>query len=75
MIPVLILDMNKKADSYTWIRIDKPPSHLYVLLNRTVLCNCVIEAENNFLLESIAACDPDSTDVDWRCILWPIQHF
>ena len=23
-IPVLILDMNKNADSYTWIRIDKP---------------------------------------------------
>ena len=40
------------------------PSHLYVLLNRTILCNCIIEAENNFLLESIAACDPDSTDVD-----------
>ena len=35
-----------------------------MLLNRTVLCNCIIEAENNFLLESIAACDPDSTDVD-----------
>ena len=33
-------------------------------MNRTVLCNCMIEAENNFLLESIAACDPDSTDVD-----------
>ena len=28
-IPVLILDMNKKADSYTWIRIDKP----YIVLN------------------------------------------
>ena len=40
------------------------PSHPYVLLNRTILCNCIIEAENNFLLESIAACDPDSTDVD-----------
>ena len=169
MIPVPILDMNKKADSYTWIRIDKPyialnlvtytsicseelrtckrigyeyyceelfvvkskskyscaselyfqldkqtvkencifdyyfnktdvkpsildggyeivlanwsnfkrivcsmhnnipigiPSHQYVLLNRTILCNCTIEAENNFLLESIAVCDPDSTDVD-----------
>ena len=24
------------------------PSHLYVLLNRTVLCNCIIEAESNF---------------------------
>ena len=23
-IPVLILDLNKRADSYTWIRIDKP---------------------------------------------------
>ena len=156
MIPVPILDMNKKADSYTWIRIDKPyialnldtymsihseelrtykrkgyeyyceelfvvkskskyscasalyfeldkqiirencifdyyfnktdvkpsildrgyeivlanwpsfkrivcsmhnnipieiPSHPYVLMNWTVLCNCIIEAENNFLLE------------------------
>ena len=28
-IPVLILDMNEKADSYTWIGIDKP----YIALN------------------------------------------
>ena len=28
-IPVLILDMNKRADSYTWIQIDKP----YITLN------------------------------------------
>ena len=28
-IPVPILDMNKRADSYTWIRIDKP----YIALN------------------------------------------
>ena len=28
----------------------------YVLVNRSVLCNCRIEAENNFLLESLAAC-------------------
>ena len=28
-IPVLILDMNKRADSYTWIRIDKS----YIALN------------------------------------------
>ena len=40
------------------------PSHPYVLLNRTVLCNCIIEAENNFQLESIAACSPDSTNVN-----------
>ena len=34
----------------------KIPSHPYVLLKRSVLCNCAIEAEINFLLESIAAC-------------------
>ena len=32
------------------------PSHPYVLVNRSVLCNCGIEAENDFLLESLAAC-------------------
>ena len=40
------------------------PSHLYVLLSRTVLCNCIIEVESNFLLESIAACDPERDNVD-----------
>ena len=32
------------------------PSFPYVLVNRSVLCNCRIEVENNFLLESLAAC-------------------
>ena len=33
----------------------KIPSYAYVLVNRSVLCNCSIEAEINFLLESLAA--------------------
>ena len=37
------------------------PSHPYVLVNRSILCNCQIEAENNFLLESLAACDDTNT--------------
>ena len=32
------------------------PHHLYVLLDRNIQCNCDIEAESNFLLESLAAC-------------------
>ena len=32
------------------------PSHPYILVNRSVLCNCRIEAENNYLLESLVAC-------------------
>ena len=35
----------------------KIPSHAYALVNRSVLCNCGIEADNHYLLESIAACD------------------
>ena len=39
----------------------KIPSHAYVLINRSILYNFGIEAENNFLLESLAAChDADS---------------
>ena len=29
-----------------------------------MLCNCIIEVENNFLLESIAACDPEGDGAD-----------
>ena len=32
------------------------PSHPYDLVHRTVLCNCGIEVEDNFLLESIDTC-------------------
>ena len=35
----------------------KIPSNPYVLVNRSVLCNCRIEADNHHLSESIAACD------------------
>ena len=35
----------------------KIPSHPYVLVNRSILGNCRIEADNHHLLESIAACD------------------
>ena len=42
------------------------PGHPYVLMNRSILCNCDIEAESNFLLESLAACEgPDAkTDLE-----------
>ena len=37
------------------------PSQPYILVNRSVLWNCSIEAENNFLLESLAACHNTNT--------------
>ena len=35
----------------------KIPSHPYVLVNRSILCNCGIEADNHHLLESVASCN------------------
>ena len=37
-------------------------SDSYVLVNRSVLCNCGIKAENNFLLESLATCHDADTN-------------
>ena len=34
----------------------KIPSHPHVLVNISVLCNCGIEVDNHFLLETLAAC-------------------
>ena len=41
----------------------KIPSHLYVLVNRSVLCNCGIGLENHFLLESLAACQDTNSQL------------
>ena len=40
------------------------PSHPYILMNRSILCNCNVEAESNFLLESPAACKGSETKTD-----------
>ena len=40
------------------------PGHPYILMNRSILCNCDVEAESNFLLESLAACEGSETKTD-----------
>ena len=40
------------------------PSHLFGLMNRSILCNCDVQAESNFLLESLAACEGSETKLD-----------
>ena len=41
------------------------PSHPNVLLDRSILCNCYIEAESNFLLESLVSCrEHDKPDLE-----------
>ena len=40
------------------------PGHPYVLMNQSILCKCDIEAESNFLLESLAACKCPNAKTD-----------
>ena len=40
------------------------PGHPYVLISQSILCNCDIEAESNFLLESLAACEGPNAKTD-----------
>ena len=40
------------------------PGHPYILMNQSILCNCDIEAESNFLLESLAACEGSEIKTD-----------
>ena len=40
------------------------PSHPYMLMNRSILCNCDVEAGSIFLLESLAACENLETKTD-----------
>ena len=41
----------------------KISSHPYVLVNRSMLCNCGIEAKNNFLVEFLAMCHDANTNL------------
>ena len=42
------------------------PGHPYALMNRSILCNCDVIAESNFLLESLAACKGSETKTDLK---------
>ena len=72
IMPAVLDDRNKvilanwPADKHIICSINKDipieiASHPYVLVNRSVLCNCRIEVENNYLLESLAACHDSRT--------------
>ena len=39
----------------------KIPSHPYLLVDRSILCNCDLEVDNHHLLESLATCDKNNT--------------
>ena len=43
--------------------------HPYILMNRSILCNCNVNVEINFLLESLAACKGSETKTDFTLMI------
>ena len=57
--------LNKKSIEYTY-NIDIPVrllGYIYVLIFRSILCNCELEADDNFWLDFLAACLDSSTNL------------
>ena len=57
-----IILVNWSNDKHTLCNINNDipvriRSHPYILINRSVLCNCGIKADNHYLLKSLAACN------------------
>ena len=51
--PIILANWPNDKHSICTINNDIPiknPSHPYILVNRSILCNCGIEAENSFIL-------------------------
>ena len=48
------------------------PSHPYVLVNRSILCNCHLQIGLNYLLKSLSSCDSGAPFIMYFML---IQHF
>jgi hypothetical protein len=56
-----ILNQKKLICNRNFNLAEPLPSHEYVLLNRSILCNCEIESGMTYVLRSIGACSPDQS--------------
>ena len=51
------------------------PSHPYVLVNRSILCNCHLQTGLNYLLKSLGSCDSGVTPTMYFTVNSAFQHF
>ena len=50
------------------------PSHPYVLVNRSILCNCHLQTGLNYLLKSLSSCDSGATPTMYFTVNSAFQH-
>ena len=51
------------------------PSHPYVLVNRSILCNCHLQTGLNYLLKSLSSCDSGAPFTMYFTVNSTFQHF
>ena len=51
------------------------PSHSYVLVNRSILCNCDLQTGLNYLLKSLSSCDSGAPFTMYFAVNSAFQHF
>ena len=54
---------------------DLCPSHPYVLVNRSILCNCHLQTGLNYLLKSLSSCDSGAPFTMYFTVNSAFQHF
>ena len=50
------------------------PSHPYVLVNRSILCNCYLQTGLNYLLKSLSSCDSGAPFTIYFTVNSAFQH-
>ena len=51
------------------------PHHPYILVNRSILCNCHLQSGLNYLLKSLGSCEPGATPTMYFTVNSAFQHF
>ena len=51
------------------------PSHPYVLVNRSILCNCHLQTGLNYLLKSLSSCDSGAPFTMYFTVNSAFHHF
>ena len=59
-----------RNDSGTWYQ-----THPYVLVNRSILCNCHLQTGLNYLLKSLSSCDSGAPFTMYFTVNSAFQHF
>ena len=65
-------------DLFAWKILPWPrplPSHPYVLVNRSILCNCHLQTGLNYLLKSLSSCDSGAPFTMYFTVNSAFQHF